>query len=241
MNRTGPIWERPPHSRDQIVRRVCERLEDTYGQPRHGNPEDPLEDLVYVLLSNRTPPNRAKHVYETFRDYFPVWSDVLEADRDEVVDVLRPAGFANRRADQIRSILAQLKEDFGDFQANRLWDKENDELLAYLTTFRGVSDKVARCVMMYALDRDVLPVDVHVHRVAYRLGWTARERPEQAHNELEALLPKHRYYLFHVDCVTHGRTHCTATDPDCEGCPIQRYCQYYGGEMASERNSSDTE
>lgn len=151
---------------------------------------------------------------------------MLAADREELVDVLRQAGFAQRRADQIRSILSQLRKDFGGFEAEELWQKEDEELLDYLMTFRGVSDKVARCVMMYALDRDVLPVDVHVHRVASRLGWTDRSRPGTAHEELEALLPKHRYYLFHVACVAHGRARCTASNPECDECPIRRYCPY---------------
>lgn len=229
---TGEIWRHPSRSRGQIVRRVCEKLEARYGHPRHGNPEDPLDDLVYVLLSNRTPPGRAQRVYLSFRERFPEWEDVLEVDRDEVVKVLRSAGFANRRTDHIRSILQQIQSDFGDFTADALWTKENDDLLAYLTSFQGVSDKVARCVMMYALDRDVLPVDVHVHQIAYRLGWTNRERPEQSHDELGTLLPKHRYFAFHVDCVAHGRARCTASNPNCNGCPIWRYCQYGGGEMA---------
>lgn len=229
MERTGVIWERPPSSRGQIIRHVCEKLREEYGCPRHGNPEDPVEDLVYILLSNRTPPSRAQQVYDAFRDRFPDWDDVLEADREEVVDVLRPAGFANRRTDQIRSILLQIQEDFSDFEAGALWQKEDEDLLDYLTTFRGVSDKVARCVMMYTLDRDVLPVDVHVHRIASRLEWTDKERPGEAHEELEALIPSHRYYAFHVGCVAHGRSRCTASNPVCDGCPIRRYCAYADG------------
>jgi endonuclease III len=211
---------------------VCEKLEAEYGRPRHGNPKDPLEDLVYVLLSNRTPPKRARRVYEAFRERFPTWEDVLVADSEDVVDVLRPAGFANRRARQVRSLLEQLRADFGSVEAPELWKKADEELLVYLTSLRGVSDKVARCVMMYALDRNVLPVDVHVHRVASRLGWTDQSRPESSHTELEALLPKHRYYAFHVTCIAHGRARCTASNPGCEGCPIRRYCAYYGGDVA---------
>jgi endonuclease-3 len=71
-----------------------------------------------------------------------------------------------------------------------------------------------------------------VHRVARRLGWTARERPEQCHEELEALLPSHRYHAFHVDCIAHGRSLCTPSDPSCEECPIRRYCSHGGGLLA---------
>jgi len=148
MRKTGAIWNRSPRSRGQTVRRVCERLEDAYGQPRHGNPEEPVSDLVYVLLSNRTPQSRAQRVYETFRKSFPEWPDVLEASKEEVVQLLRPAGFANRRSDQIRSILGRLKEDFGAFESAALWEWQTGELLEYLTSLRGVSDKVARCVLI---------------------------------------------------------------------------------------------
>lgn len=217
------------------MRRVCERLEAEYGRPNHGNPNDPLDDLVYVLLSNRTPPDRAQRVYRTFKERFPSWDDVLFAERSDIVEVLRPAGFAERRTRQICSILQQLQGDFGSFNPDELWTCGDAELLQYLTSFRGVSDKVARCVMMYALGREVLPVDVHVHRVASRLGWTARKRPEQAHDELETLIPSHRYYAFHVDCIAHGRARCTATDPKCNSCPIRRYCVYYERDFAGRK------
>ena len=34
-------------------------LEVTYGSPRLGNPQDPLDDLVYIVLSNKTAPKVA--------------------------------------------------------------------------------------------------------------------------------------------------------------------------------------
>src|SRR5262249_43991044 len=97
----------------------------------------------------------------------------------------------------------------------------------YLAELPGVSDKVAKCVMMYTLGFDVLPVDVHVFRVASRLGWTSRCRADQCHDDLEALVqPKHRY-AFHVDCICLGRAVCTPVHPDCPACPIRQYCVYF--------------
>lgn len=237
---TGSIWDRPARSRGQIVRRVCERLDAEYGQPRHGNPADPVDDLVYVILSNRTPPARARRVFEQAKQQFPSWKDLLSADRDEVENVLRPAGFAQRRARQLQEAFARILKDFGDLRSPDLWEKSDGNLLNYLTGLRGISDKVARCVMMYALGRNVLPVDVHVHRIARRLGWTDRNRPGESHKELEALLPKHRYYSFHVGCVAHGRARCTATNPDCRTCPIRRYCAYAKGKL-SPRDSEESQ
>ena len=50
-----------------------------------------------------------------------------------------------------------------------------------------MADKVSRCVMVYTMGFEVLPVDAHMHRVAKRLGWTKIDRPEKSHDELEAL------------------------------------------------------
>jgi hypothetical protein len=52
-----------PRRRAQVVRRVCEALTGTYGLPRFGNPANPIDDLVYIVLSNRTSPDMARAVY----------------------------------------------------------------------------------------------------------------------------------------------------------------------------------
>lgn len=230
--KTGAIWSLPPRSRGQRVRRVCEALEREYGRPRHGNPERPIDDLVYILLSSRTEPELARSVYRELQERFGDWSEVAEVQRSEVFEIVRCAGFGNKRTDQIRGLVRQILRDFGDLESEELWGRDTDKLLDYLTDLHGVSDKIARCVAMYTLDRYVLPVDVHVHRIAKRLGWTNRKRPGQAHAELEDLIPEHRRYAFHVDCVAHGRARCTASNPKCGSCPVRRYCAFVDGPLA---------
>jgi endonuclease-3 len=117
--------------------------------------------------------------------------------------------------------------DFGhcDLRRIRLWTEF--EIQEYLIGLPGVSTKVAKCVMMYTLGCSVLPVDTHVHRIAFRLGWTEKRRPSQCHSELEALVPKDRRYAFHVDCIAHGRSVCRPSNPACNLCCIRRYCDFY--------------
>lgn len=230
---TGDFWNRSPRSRGQITRNVCERLDQEYRRPRHGNPTDPIDDLVYVVLSNQTPQARALRIFRKLKRCFPSWQDLLEADPDDVEEVIRPAGFAHRRTRQFQEAFEQILEDFGDLRSSELWQKGDGDLLDYLTSLRGISDKVARCVMMYTLERKVLPVDVHVHRIAKRLNWTNRNHPRDSHQELESLLPEHRYYSFHVGSVAHGRLRCTATNPACDACPIRRYCSHAGGPLST--------
>jgi endonuclease III len=210
-----------------LVRNVCSKLEKMYDRPRLGNPDDPLDDLVYVLLSNKSAPERARQAYDRLKSDFAGWEGVAATPESEIVAVLRPTGFANKRARQLQLALQRLKDDFGRYSLDDLKVWPESEVFEYLTSLNGVSDKVARCVMMYTLGFEVLPVDAHVHRVAHRLGWTNQERPENSHEELEALVPPNLRYAFHVDCVAHSRALCRAAQPICEPCSLKAYCNFY--------------
>jgi endonuclease III len=226
--RSGAIWKETPSTRSQAVRRVCELLEAAYGRPRLGNPRDPMDDLMYVILSNKTSPIIAGRVYGELKRLFHRWDDLLAGNSRGLRRVLAPAGLFRVRSRQIRAALLKVRKDFGRCDLNRLRAWACEHAQAYLTSLPGVSEKVAKCVMMYSLKARVLPVDAHVHRIAVRLGWTARKRADQCHAELEALVPPSRRYAFHVDCIVHGRVICRPVNPSCGDCRIRRYCRYDG-------------
>lgn len=221
------IWRTHPRSRAQIVRRVCEALEESYSKPRLGNPKKPLDDLIYIVLSNKTSPAMARKTYIRLKKRFMLWDDVLVAPAYVLRSLLKPAGLAMVKSKQIRAALRMIKKDFGSCDLRYLGKMPENEIQKYLISLPGVSDKVAKCVMMYTQNAEVLPVDSHVHRIAKRLGWTKRKRADQCHDELEALVLPKRRYTFHVDCIVHGRLVCRPENPSCERCCINGYCSYY--------------
>jgi len=227
MKKTGAIWNEPPRSRERIVRKVCETLRQTYGAPRFGNPSDPLEDLFYIILSNKTAPRTARSTYARLRKRFPRWEDILETPIGQLRVLLRPAGLSLVKSRHIRATLRAIKQKFGRCNLTPLKRWQPEEAEDFLTSLPGVSKKVAKCVMMYTLGMRVLPVDSHVHRVAVRLGWTNRKRADQSHEELEALVPPTLRNNFHVCCIAHGRKLCRPTKPLCHRCGIRRYCAFY--------------
>ena len=227
----APIMKLPARLRDRIVRRVCETLEACYGSPRHGNPRNALDDLIYIILSNKTTPAMATRIYHELKRRFPRWTGFLRARASTVERILRPAGLSRIKSKYIRSALAQIESDFGSCTLSRLKRLPTSQAEEYLTCLPGVSDKVAKCVLMYTCAAQVLPIDSHVHRVAKRLGWTVRKRADQCHAELEALVPPDQRYAFHVNCIAHGRAICRPAKPECEKCCINRYCFYYRGQL----------
>jgi endonuclease III len=220
------FWSKSSRARAQIVRRVCERLEAEYGCPRLGNPIRPLDDLFYVIISNRTAPATAVATYRALRRWYRRWEALADAPLVEIEAVLRPAGLSAKKAAQIGGIARRLRSDLGSVTLSPLRGRSDDNVLAYMRTLPGVSTKVAYCVMMYTMGRKVLPVDVHVHRVCGRLGWVAKKRADQSHEVLTALVPAHRRFAFHVDCILLGRKVCTPTEPNHAGCSIRGYCDY---------------
>ena len=230
VHRSGTIWGKPTRVRAQIVRRVCEPLQKEYGRPRLGNPEGPLDDLVYIIVSNKTSPKTAQRTYALVKRSFATWGEVLDSPATALESLLHPAGLAIVKSQQIRAALQMIEDDFGSCDLDRLRRRPESEAQGYLVSLAGVSEKVAKCVMMFTMGGRVLPVDSHVHRVSRRLGWTARKRADQCHAELEALVPPHRRYAFHVDCILHGRSVCRPRSPACERCCIRRHCAFHLGE-----------
>jgi endonuclease III len=227
FKKTGAIWGQPKRSRSHRVCSVCKVLLEEYGTPRFGNPFDPVSDLIYIILSNRTGATVAQRTYKALRIKFKSWDEILLKPISTLRKILRPAGLSAIKALQIRGALRKIQRDYGTCSLDALKSVTSTEAESYLLGLPGVSEKVAKCVMMYTLMLPVLPVDTHVHRIASRLGWTARRRSDQCHEELEALIPPRLRRIFHVVCIAHGRNICRPREPVCQNCKINGYCDFF--------------
>lgn len=212
----------PPGGR--VVRAVCRKLERTYGNPRHGNKSNPLDELVFIILSNRTTPRIHRMVYAALRAEFPTWDALLPDDVRTVRRILGPAGLGNLRANQIIEIVRRVRDAFGRATLAPLRGMSDNDAEGFLTALPGVGRKVAKCVLMYSLNRNALPVDVHVHRLAARLGFAVKKRPDTSQDLIEGAVPPDLRYGFHVNAVAHGRAVCRPVSPRCGECCISRWC-----------------
>lgn len=210
---------------------VLRRLTRRFG-PREKPRLPPLDELILTILSQSTTDANRDRAWAALRETFPTWEAVLESGREELEEVIRPAGLAGQKARAIRGALARLIEDRGEASLDHLTAMTDEEALEYLTGFYGVGLKTAACVLCFSLRRDVLPVDTHVHRVAGRLGWILpRKDPTSAHELLaERVAPGDRFPL-HLQLITLGRETCRARDPRCPECPLEDLCPREGVEL----------
>lgn len=192
-----------------------------------GNRPDPYDELIYILLTvmTRSQPrlDRAMEGLVALRGGHS-WSTLLGVDRAELRRVLEPLGFVNRRTEQLLEIVRRVEIEHGG-SLEFLYELDDDEALAYLTSLPGIGVKTAKCVLLYSLGRDVLPVDIHVLRVAKRLGlveqdtsWAAADR------QLECEVPDDLKFAVHVGLVIHGREVCKSPNPQCDDCVLLDVC-----------------
>ena len=210
---------------DCRIREIEERLRTAYGSPRHFNPHDPLDDLIFVVLSRMTQEIKYVRTYSRLRDSLSTWNAVRDAPPNELEPLIHEAGLAPTKTAQIQAILAEIERREGALSLHRLHIMANDEAEFYLTSLPGVARKTALCVMLYALRRDVLPVDTHVWRMAQRLGFApAGEWSEGRGRALESTIPRELRGSLHMTMITHGRRVCRARTPICEHCRLVDLC-----------------
>jgi endonuclease-3 len=186
-----------------------------------------LDDLVFIILSRMTQEVKYSRTFLALREEFPKWEALRDARLRTVERCLRDAGLAQTKARQIKATLSEITEREGRLDLERLRVLPDDAIEDYLASLPGVGRKSAKCVMLYSLERDVLPVDAHVWRIGKRLGWIAQEQwSERESLRLEARVPRKLRASLHVTLVAHGRQICTARNPKCQACVLADSCPF---------------
>jgi endonuclease-3 len=209
------------------IKDVHELLLGEYGRHQWKPHRDALSELVRTILSQNTSDVNSNRAFSRLRARFPVWEQILDADVEEIVEAIRPGGLGRIKAPRIKAALEAIWERRGDLDLSFLKDMDLDEARAWLESLQGVGPKTAACVLLFSLERPVLPVDTHVLRVSRRVGLIeAGTSAEKAHEVLGGMLDNDAVYDFHVNMVAHGRRVCHARRPRCDVCALAPLCDY---------------
>jgi endonuclease-3 len=211
----------------QRALRIHQKLLESYGEPTWRNPLPPIDELVSTILSQNTNDANRDRAFESLRARFPDWEAVRDADANEVIAAIRPAGLANQKGPRIQKVLREITVERGSLDLSFLQDLPLEEARAWLTRFNGVGPKTAAIVLCFSLGRPAFPVDTHIYRVTGRIGLRPEKMTvEQAHQHLENLFPPQAYYAAHLNLIRLGREVCAARKPDCPACPVRALCAY---------------
>lgn len=216
-------WAPPGRRR---VRAIAARLERRFGPLDPPRRADPLDELVLTVLSQHTSDVNAERAFGDLCRAFPrSWGEIVAAPTGAVADAIRSGGLANSKAPRIQAILREVHDREGGFDLRRLATLPDEETRDYLMSLPGIGPKTAAVVLSFALGRDAMPVDTHVHRVTKRLAMIPpRASAERADRILHELIPDGLRTPMHVGFIRLGREICKAPTPRCRACPLRDLC-----------------
>ena len=99
---------------------ICRRLERVYGAVEAPERLPVLDELVAVILSQNTSDSNSGAAFDRLRDRFADWDAVRRAPVARIVQAIRQAGLANRKAPRIKAILRQIHRERGDLSLDFL-------------------------------------------------------------------------------------------------------------------------
>ena len=183
------------------------------------NYSNPFELLVAVILSAQCTDKRVNLTTPALFEAYPTAEAMAEATAEDIFPYIRSISYPNNKARHLASMARMLVEEFGG---------EVPSDLDALQRLPGVGRKTANVIGAVIWQKEVMPVDTHVFRVAARIGLTrGAKTPLQTELQLERHIPSHLLPIAHHWLILHGRYVCTARSPKCAKCGITAFCRHF--------------
>jgi endonuclease-3 len=171
--------------------------------------------LVMVVLSARDSDKHINQIVPALFKAFPDMEKLAKATSESLYPYIgKVIGFQNK-ADWLINIAKEVKQD-----------KNIPLTLDALTELKGIGRKSANVILREAgAPIEGVMVDLHVIRVAVRLGIATSSDPKKIEKQIMEALPQ-KYWDAGMAMSFLGREICRPK-PLCEICPMKMVCEYY--------------
>lgn len=176
---------------------------------------DPYLVLIACILSLRTNDKTTYPATLRMLKLAKTPAEMKKVGAKKLSEAIYPVGFYENKAKQIIELSRIIDEELDGKCPNEI-----EELIK----FNGVGRKTANLVLSRGFNKPAICVDVHVHRIFNRLGYIKTKTPEETEFALRRKLPVKYWIDINTLIVTHGQNICKPQKPDCEHCPINKYC-----------------
>ncbi len=205
---------------------ILKSLKKEYSLKTNRSHGDGISELILTILSQNTADRNSGQAFANLLTQFNSWDQVLHADTRQIKKQIQIGGMSNTKSKTIKKVLNIVKEQNTNYDLSFLKKMKRKDALDWLINLPGVGSKTASCVLLFAYGIPFIPVDTHVERIAKRIGLVKNKlNYNEVQNELEFMMKKKDYGLFHLSFIEHGRKICNAKKPICSKCPIDKLCK----------------
>ena len=209
------------------IKKINKLLIRYFGIPtRQKRLPNPIDTLIATILSQNTNDNNSYRAYKSLKQKYPTLNELSSAKRSEIEKVIRVAGLGKQKSGAIKNLLKTINKNGGTQSRQYFKRKTDEEILEELTSVKGIGVKTASCVLLFSLDRNVCPVDTHVHRTLNRIGIVKTNTPDKTFEQIQSNLAKGIAHPFHTNLIKLGRKICKPGKPLCSICPLINECGF---------------
>jgi len=178
-----------------------------------------FELLIAVVLSAQTTDIGVNRVTPELFNKFPTPELLMNANQEEVEDLIKTIGLYRSKAKNIIGLSKILVEKHNSVVPSKR---------SHLEALPGVGRKTANVVLSNAFGKNYIAVDTHVSRVSKRLGIALEsDNVLTVEKKIESFFDKGDLHKLHHQLIFFGRYHCTSRKPKCDVCELKEVCNFY--------------
>jgi len=185
-----------------------------------------LDILIATKLSQHTTDLSSYKAFQNLKKDFSDWEAVASAPVSKIIHSIKVCGLAPTKAKDIKNMLLQMQEKYKTLNLNFLKKMTDDDIYSELLAYKGIGKKTISCVLAFAMNRNVFPVDTHVHRILNRLGLVKTKSPDETFESAKKIIPENKKISFHTNLIKFGRSVCKSFNPLCSLCPLFHLCNF---------------
>lgn len=183
-----------------------------------------MDMLIATILSQNTNDNNSYRAFKNLTARFSGYEEILTVKQNILEKTISVAGLTKQKASAIKNFIKTIHKEKGKITLDFIKEFSEEKAIDELIRFKGIGVKTASCVLLFALNRNVCPVDTHVHRLVNRLGIVKSSAPDKTYFLLNEEFPPHIAHQFHTNLIKLGREICKPQKPACSMCPLEKLC-----------------
>jgi endonuclease-3 len=173
--------------------------------------------LVMVVLSAQDSDRNINKLAPALFEAFPDMNSLSKADAESLYPFVQKIRNFHNKTKWLLELSSTVKTD-----------KNIPTTLEALTELPGIGRKSANVILREAgLPAEGIIVDLHVVRVAPRLGIAQGTDPKKLEKQMMELLPPNDWGEAGMAISFLGRETCRPTNPKCPDCVMNTVCDYY--------------
>ncbi|MBQ0084165.1 MAG: endonuclease III [Clostridiales bacterium] len=200
----------------EIAAAAVTLLEEKYPEARCSlEYETPFQLLVATRLSAQCTDARVNLVTPLLFGEFPTPEKMAAAPIEKIEEYIKSCGLYKTKAKSLKELSVQLCRDYGGTIPDTIEE---------LTKLSGIGRKTANLICGDIYGKSAVVTDTHFIRIMNRLGLVKTTEPIKVEDEMRKLLPPEKSSDFCHRTVMFGREICSARNPKCQECILNKIC-----------------